>query len=124
VVGKLLGSLSDAALDESHERQPAMATGMTILDTTAANWILKSIVQIGSIFRDKLEKISSWSPVRSKQDAPETAPFGSAYSDPLVQIVSIYSRASSPASVPLLTDDQLIRPTQEDSEGRYRRTSA
>ena len=29
---------------------------MTILDTTAANWILKSIVQIGSIFRDKLKE--------------------------------------------------------------------
>jgi hypothetical protein len=30
----LLGSLPDTALDGSHERQPAIATGLTILDAT------------------------------------------------------------------------------------------
>ena len=34
---ELLGSLSDAALDGSHERQPTIATGLTILDATDAN---------------------------------------------------------------------------------------
>lgn len=31
------GSLSDAALDGSQERHPAMATGLTILEVTDAN---------------------------------------------------------------------------------------
>jgi hypothetical protein len=37
---ELLGSLSNAALDGSRERQPAIALGLTILDATDANWIL------------------------------------------------------------------------------------
>jgi hypothetical protein len=56
------------------------------------------IVPFGTIFRDKLEKISLWSPVRTQQASPETAPFESAFSEPLVQVVSIYSRASLLAS--------------------------
>jgi hypothetical protein len=32
-----LGSMPDAALDGSHEPQPAKATGLTILDATDAN---------------------------------------------------------------------------------------
>jgi hypothetical protein len=38
------------------------------------------------------------SPVRSKQASPETAPFESAFSESPVHVVSIYSRASLPAS--------------------------
>jgi hypothetical protein len=34
---ELLGSLSDAALDGSHDRQLAIATGLTILDAADAS---------------------------------------------------------------------------------------
>ena len=68
----------------------------------------------GTIFRDKLEEISLWSPVRRLQASPETAPFGSQFSESLVQVVSIHSRASSPASGPLVVNYELVRSPEEE----------
>ena len=52
--------------------------------------------------------------MRSKQDAPETAPFGSAFSDPLVQVGGIYSRYSLSSSGLLLIVDELVRSPEEN----------
>jgi hypothetical protein len=71
-------------------------------------------VPFGAIFRDKLEKISLWSPVGSKWASPETAPFESGFSESLVQVASIYSRASLPASGTLLANHVLVRTPKED----------
>ena len=58
-----------------------------------------------------------WSPVRSQQASPETAPFESGFLEPLVQGGSIYSRNSSAASGPLLVHHELVRFAEEDLRG-------
>jgi hypothetical protein len=52
----LVGSLSDAALDGSQERHPAIATGLTIIDASDTPAGFLYIVPFGASFRDKLEK--------------------------------------------------------------------
>ncbi len=50
--------MPDAALGGSHERQPAIATGLTIVWTLLAPAkFFISMVRFGTIFRDKLENI-------------------------------------------------------------------
>jgi hypothetical protein len=72
-------------------------------------------VPFGTVFRDKPEEISLWSPVRSKWTSPETAPFESALSESLVQVVSIYRRASLPASRSPPVNHELVGATEENS---------
>ena len=91
----------------------AIATGLTILDASDTPAGFLYIVPFGTIFRDKLEKISLWSPVRSQQASPETAPFGSGFSESLVQIGSTYSRYSLSASGQPLVNYELVRVAEE-----------
>jgi hypothetical protein len=110
---ELVGSSPDAALDRSQERHPAIATGLTILDASDTPAGFLYIVLVGTIFRDKPNKLL-WSPVRSQQASPETAPFESGFSESLVQVASIYSRYSLSASSSLLPGDKLVRSSEED----------
>jgi hypothetical protein len=116
---ELVGSSPDAALDRSQERHPAIATGLTILDASDTPAGFLYIVLVGTIFRDKPNKLL-WSPVRSQQASPETAPFESGFSESLVYVVSIYSRASlRPPSRCWRVTNWSGRP-RKTSDGRYR----
>jgi hypothetical protein len=118
-LAKHLGKrLRPAALDGSQERHPAIATGLTNLDATDPTEFFILIVPFGAIFRDKLEKISLWSLVRSRQVSSETAPFGSEFSESLVQVSGIYSRYSLSTVSPLLLHHELVGRPRNTSAGR------
>jgi hypothetical protein len=70
----------------------------------------------GTSFRDKLERISLWSPVRSQYASPKTVLFESGISEALVQVGGICRRYSLSTASPTL-HYELVRATQEDLGG-------
>jgi hypothetical protein len=95
----------------------------SILDASDTPAGFLYIVPFGTSFSDKLEEISLWLPVRSQQDSPETAPFESGFSESLVYVARIYSRASlRPPSRCWRVTNWSGRP-RKTSDGRYRRCS-